>query len=517
MQRIHSWGRKRLVDKCQEAGWLGHVAALCLGAAASLASAPAHLDYLGMVCVLLLLYLLRALDWREGWLRGSCYGLGLYLAGTYWIFISVNEYGNSSILAGVLVLLGLSGLMGVLFGAACSLWCYLKILSSWRYLILFPACWVLGEWLNVQGQFPWMLAGYAHLETPLGGWAPVFGTGGIGFAVAASAGAGYCLLSGRDRVIASILLVTMWGGGAVLARVEWTQATDRSLRVAMVQPDIPLDLKFDPVFEQENRALYESIMKPLWGKVDLVVLPETAFAAITPDGRGFIEKLASTASANNTALVTGFSERDEDDDHNVRYHNAARALGNESSGVVRKRHLVPFGEFVPLERWLRGLIPFFDLPLSNFSRGADKQMPLRAYGQNLDTFICYEIIYPDLVSENTSPSGLLLTISEDAWFGDSSAPHQHLHMAQMRSLETGREMVRVTNRGISATVDHRGQVRARTSLMKKEILVEQVAIRSGMTPFVRWGSDPVLVLCALVILLSLWTVNTRPIVRPSSY
>ena len=482
-----------------KAGWHGRSLAFIIGMLAALSLAPFHFSYLGVANAFLLLVLLRELDWREAFLRGSAYSLGLYLAGTYWVFISVHEFSHSGIPASIGVLLGLSLFMAVQVGAWWALWACVRSDANWRYMLLFPACWVLGEWMTTwfAGGFPWVLAGYAHLQTPLSGWAPVFGVMGLSFAVSASAGALYCLLRKWRTYSAALMLVLLWGGGALLSQVEWTHPTGQSLRVAVVQANIPLSEKFNDSYNPINRALYWHLLEPLWKQADLIVMPETAIAAVTPDGREFIGKVANKASSEETALISGLSERVDIAGERVRYYNSARGFG-VSKGLVRKRKLVPFGEFVPLEKWLRGLIPFFDLPLSSFDAGNTAQDPIWAQTHAMDTFICYEIVYPDLVAQHVSPQSILLTISEDAWFGNSSAPRQHLHMARMRSLENGREMIRGTNRGISAIIDYRGNVRARSAFRERGILLEQVNIRGGNTPFMLWGSLPVLILCGLL-------------------
>lgn len=501
-----------VIAKCQSAGSRGHIAALLIGAVAASSLAPIHLSYISVCSALVLLYLLRTLDWRQSFVRGTCYGFGLYLVATYWIFISVYYYGYSSSIAAFALLFGLSAFMAVHMGLFWGLWAYARVAHAWRYLLLFPACWTLGEWMTTLagGGFPWVVAGYAHLNTPLSGWAPVLGVFGLSFANSASAGAVYCLVTGRARRAAILTLLLLWGGGAALSRIEWTQETGETMRFAVVQANIPLEEKFDEYYHPRNRALYRRLIEPLWKQVDAIVLPETAIAAITPEGRVFLSALINRARAEKVALISGISERAPQDDGTVRYYNAARSVG-AGRGLLRKRQLVPFGEFVPMETLLRGLIPFFDLPLSSFDPGASKQAPLWAKGHALDTFICYEIVYPDLVARHISPSGILLTISEDAWFGDSSAPRQHLHMAQMRALETGREIVRGTNRGISAIIDHRGELLTVSPFMQRHIIMTEAHVRSGTTPFVRLGSLPVLAISGLLLLGGL--VWSRPILR----
>ncbi|MDH4041784.1 MAG: apolipoprotein N-acyltransferase, partial [Gammaproteobacteria bacterium] len=182
------------------------------------------------------------------------------------------------------------------------------------------------------------------------------------------------------------------------------------------------------------------------------------------------------------------------------YFNSVIAVG-QGEGVYHKQHLVPFGEYVPLERQLRGLIAFFDLPMSAFSSGPPDQPPLRAGAYRVAPFLCYEVVYPELVARSARNSDLLLTISNDSWFGKSIGPLQHLQMAQMRALENGRYMIRGTNNGVSAIIDQRGQIVARTDQFVEATLTGDVEVMLGNTPFGTFGVTPVIAGCGVALLL----------------
>ncbi len=199
----------------------------------------------------------------------------------------------------------------------------------------------------------------------------------------------------------------------------------------------------------------------------------------------------------DTTLITGIPFRPEGQQ---RYHNSIMALGS-GEGVYLKQRLVPFGEYVPLEEQLRGLISFFDLPMSAFSPGPADQPPLRAGAFRIAPFICYEVVYPDLVASGARNADLLITISNDSWFGNSIGPLQHLQMAQMRALENGRYMIRGTNNGISAIIDHRGRITARTGQFVEESLSGKVEVMLGETPFSSFGSRPIIVGSGVALLL----------------
>jgi apolipoprotein N-acyltransferase len=180
------------------------------------------------------------------------------------------------------------------------------------------------------------------------------------------------------------------------------------------------------------------------------------------------------------------------------YNSVMVISGGE--GIYHKQRLVPFGEYVPLSHYIRGLIKFFDLPMSSFTRGSSDQGHLTVKGWQLAASICYEIAYPDLIADSARNSDLLFTISNDAWFGHSIGPDQHMQMAQMRALENGRELIRVTSTGITAIVDHHGNIRTRIPSFEAGNLKGIVHARSGTTPFTRYGSTPIIVLCGVLLL-----------------
>jgi apolipoprotein N-acyltransferase len=174
---------------------------------------------------------------------------------------------------------------------------------------------------------------------------------------------------------------------------------------------------------------------------------------------------------------------------------------------------VPFGEYVPLERWLRGLIDFFDLPMSSFSRGARNQAPLQAGNHRMAPLICYEVVYPELAARSARRADMLITISNDSWFGASIGPLQHLEMARMRALENGRYLLRDTNNGVSAIIDHRGAIVARTAQFEEATLTGEAQVMLGNTPFTSFGSTPVL--STLVVLLALMALLYNTLWRDS--
>jgi len=286
----------------------------------------------------------------------------------------------------------------------------------------------------------------------------------------------------------------------VLERARWTEPTGEPLSVAMVQGNIAQELKWEPGQLEAILDTYVAMSEPLWG-TDLVVWPEAAVPAYLDLVVDKLAPLAARAVQSGSTLLLGIPTRDANTAKRRGFDafNSIAVVGRDS-GLYHKRRLVPFGEYVPLEPVLRGLIAFFDLPMSSFSSGPAGQAPLEVRGLRVAPSICYEIVYPDLVGAGAADAELLLTVSNDTWFGASIGPLQHLQMARMRALETGRPLIRATNNGISALIDAHGGITVRGGQFTQEVIRGAVQPTTGLTPFARWGSWSALLLAVLPLL-----------------
>ena len=478
------------------------------GAFQTLTFSPFNWWWLGPVSVFLILLCCLTLAstqlFRAGWLIG----LGLFGSGASWVYVSISEHGNTSVpLAIVLTVIFVAGL-ALCHGLAFWAWGKLAKDSTIRRLILFPAIWILGDWVRgwLLTGFPWLYLGTAHVDGPLAGFAPLVGVHGLTFWVTVTAcGALACwqLVGNSRRISAGIVAVVVllpWLTGPALSRINWTSLDEKPTTFAAMQGNIPQQIKWDPDFLRDQIVAYLEMTGPHWN-TDLILWPETAIP-IPQDQAGTVIDHISEELGENSTLLTGipwygFSDRIED----FTFHNSIIAIGN-GEGIYHKQKLVPFGEYVPLQQWLRGLIGFFDLPMSSFSRGPSDQGPLVANGVNIMPFICYEVAYPDFVAFNAYNTGLLLTISNDGWFGDSIGPLQHLQIARMRALETGRYMLRGTNNGITAVIDDHGQITGTIARFERAVLTGELYVASGSTPFMLSGSWPVLTLAAILIVFA---------------
>ena len=283
-------------------------------------------------------------------------------------------------------------------------------------------------------------------------------------------------------------VVSIAGAGYLLSSIQWTEPTGESRKVAIYQPNIALEDTWD-----RNNApiLFNNFLdhaKAYAPSSDLVVWPEGALPFYFDQAPGYMSELRRIANSNEGTIVTGMPTRAGN-----RRFNSIVSVG-QSSQTYNKQKLVPFGEFVPLEESLRGAIDFFDLPMSNFSKGDAAQLPLSTSMGSLAPFICYEIVYPDFVAKGSRSSNLLITISNDAWFGSSHGPHQHFQMARYRALELQKQLIRGANNGISAIIDEQGGIVSKLPQFERATLEDQVTPREGLTPFARFGSTPILLI-----------------------
>jgi apolipoprotein N-acyltransferase len=472
------------------------------GVMVTLSLAPFGLWPLGILSCALYAYLLSTCTARQALWRGWLYGLGMFGSGVSWVYVSIHVYGYASVpLAILLTALFCAGLalLHALFA-----WCYVRFVRflPGGMLVGFPALWVLFEWFRgwfLTG-FPWLYLGYAHIETWISGWAPILGVFSLSFICALT---GTCLfLAWRSRQLVAcmtyaVIVITLWAGGAVLKPTQWVaRASEHSLSVAIYQPNIPQEHKWDPAWYRPILRQLQEATDPLLGH-DIVIWPEAAIPNYYQRAQGFLEPLARRAAAIDTTLVTGIPYRPEG---GQAYYNSIAALGY-GEGIYHKQRLVPFGEYVPLEGLLRGLIAFFDLPMSAFSRGPADQKPLRVGPYRVAPFICYEIVYGNQVAASARDTDLLITISNDSWFGNSIGPLQHLQIAQMRARENGRYVLRATNNGVSAIIDHQGRIVDRTAQFVEATLVGKAEVMLGNTPFGSFGTAPIITISGVTLLL----------------
>jgi len=470
---------------------------------------------------------LEHLSARRGFWIAFCYGFGLFVTGGSWVYVSITDFGNSSAPLGIFLTGAFVSIMAVLFALPFTAIGRLRG-RPLSFALAFAALWFVSEWCRTWmfTGFPWLFAGYGHIHTWLAGWAPLGSVYGIGMVLAFSAAVMALALRGALAPLkapASLALLAAalapWPAGLLLQDIQWTETESKSVTIGLVQANIPQEKKWLPEFRAETIHRYQSATEQLHKQnVDVIIWPEAALPLLYHQAPNLMEALQRNADETRIDLLTGVlfdTEYESELGPRRVIHNSAAVFGTNPQ-VYHKRHLVPFGEYVPLEDWIRGTIEFFNLPTSFIRPGPDDQQPLRAGSLFWAPLICYEIVYPQLVAGSAGSADVLLTISNDAWFGDSIGPLQHMQMAQMRALETQRYLVRGTNTGITAIVDPDGRILKRLPQFEQATMTGTVEGRSGFTPFMHYGIWGLLLIAA-ALLLSAWGWQRKPAFTSPSF
>lgn len=481
-----------------------YVIAFLAGLALPLSFAPIHAVVFVFISPIVLFILWMDKTPKVAFRMGFAFGFGFFFFGLSWVYIAIHIYGATAAWLAVV--------MTALFAAYLALFIAIqgwlgsklaakfKISTALQTLILFPVLWLLFEWLR--GWFltgmPWLHLGYAFPFAPLSGYAPILGVYGVSFvSIMLAASILYALRSNYKvtRIKVSFIIVFILAVGFVLSKIEWTQAKDNTFTVSLVQGNAEQITKWDADKINLRMQTYAKLTRQHWDS-DVVLWPENAMTVFYHQiDTEYLLPLAKEAKANNTDLIIGLPVMDEEYEKyysSMVSFSAADENTYTYSGVFHKVHLVPFGEYVPLADYLRGLVKFFDLPMSGFSAGKQDQPLLKMRGEPLATSICYEDSFGEELIRQLPEATLLMNGSNNAWYGNSLAPHQHLQIARMRAIEAGRMLIRATTNGISAFVDHQGRIVAQSPQFEATVLTHTAQPRTGATPYVRWGNWPII-------------------------
>jgi apolipoprotein N-acyltransferase len=436
---------------------------------------------------------------------GAGFFLGLYAAGVSWLYVSVSLFSGlpAWLSAGftALFILALS-LFGALQGAAFAA-LRPAALPPWLPPLLFAAVWTGVEWLRGRlfTGFPWLTLGYSQSDTWLRGFVPVGGVLLASFVTALCA-AWLMQLSGATRArlprraaASAVSLLALWAAGAALIHAPWTQDTGASLDVALLQGNVQQRLKWRPEQKAATLVLYAGMTREVWGH-DLILWPETAIPDFAHRVRDFLDDLRAESLEHRGDVLIGLPVRSEDGD---RYYNALLSLKHPNV-YYHKRHLVPFGEYLPWRELIGPLARFLGVRFDDYSTGTSLRPLLHLDGVPAGMSICYEDIFGEEMRQALPEAAYLINVSNDAWFGDSLAPHQHLQMARLRALETGRWLLRATNTGISALIAPDGRIARQAPQFERHTLTGRITLREGATPYVRWGDAPLLTVLTLCLL-----------------
>ena len=469
------------------------VIALVAGAATVLAFAPLGAFPVAFASLAVLAHLWAAATPRACFLTGFCFGLGLFGAGVSWIYVSMTQFGGMPPVIAAAATAFFCAFLALFPAAAGWLQARVPGSAALRALLLIPAAWTLFEWLRVWvlTGFPWLAVGYSAAGWPLQGYAPLAGVFGVSFAMLSLSGSAWLLFTRRSKRLALAALLGIALTGEALRQLPWTAPAGEPFAAALLQGNIPQELKFQADRYERTLETYARLAEET--RARLIVLPETAvprfYDSVAPS---YFARLEAAARANGGDLLLGVPWRSAGT-----YYNSVVSLGVSPRQIYHKVHLVPFGEFIPPGfGWSLRLV---QIPLADFSRGSREQPPLALAGQRIAVNVCYEDAFGDEIARPAAQATLLVNLSNVAWFGDSLAPGQHLQIARLRAIETGRMHLAATNTGVTAAVDRDGRVLARLPQFAEGRLEIAAQGYTGLTPYLRWNDWPIL-FAALAIL-----------------
>lgn len=484
--------------------------ALLAGGAAVLAFEPFGLPLLALPGLAALAALLRRTESaRAGFGLGLAWGFGFFVGGVSWLYVALNRYGGMPMPLAATAIALFCAYLALYPGLAAALFVHLRRRSQRRSAVaaalLFAALWLFTEWLRgvALTGFPWLAIGYSQTPpSPLAGFLPVLGVYGVGALLALLAGflAFADWKRPRALLLPAVLAAALLAGGAGLSGRMWTEPQGEPLHVALVQPAFDQSLKWDPTqFAMVLRTNAELVRSAFahTPRPQVVVLPETTLPALFDQlPEGYADGLAAIAHEAGGDLVLGVFLRDADS----HIYNAAVSFGRSAPQSYAKHHLVPFGEYSPpLFGWFYRLA---DIPMSDQTRGAAHQPPMTFGEHRIAPNICYEDLFGAEIIRALPQAGILLNLSNLAWYGDSFAQPQHLQIARVRALESGRPMLRSTNTGMTALIQPDGEVEAVLPEFERGVLQVSVYSHRGDTPYARWGDRAALTLALLALLLA---------------
>lgn len=472
-----------------------------LGASNVLGFAPYYLFPASVLSVAVLFYFWqKASSAKAAFWLGLQYGLGLFIIGIYWIYISLHDFGGMPWWFAGFVTFGLCVFMA-LFTATVG-WLSKK---SGALLLCAPLLWGIADWVRswIFTGFPWLTLGYSQVpHSPLAGFMPIVGVYGVSVITAflAALCASFLLspkptLIFKRNAIAAITLLLVSGG--LLKAVEWTTPAGKAFNVALLQGNIAQDIKWSPDIAKSTIERYLAMVKS--SDANLIVLPETAFPIVYSEEAPYVkDALQSYAKRNNGDIIVGMVEQEEAKDPTSTgdYFNSALKFNAQGVQNYRKNHLVPFGEFIPLKSLVGWVYrDWLNMPLSDLARGGAHQTAMTLTNQQKVAInICYEDVFGEEIIRQLPEANLLVNISNDAWYGQSYAAHQHMQFSQARAIETGRMMLRATNTGATVAIDQHGHIFAHAPHDIETMLNIQAQGFSGSTPYVRFGNWPFILL-----------------------
>lgn len=443
-----------------------------------------------------------------GFIAGCVFFSGLL----YWIYNVLTFYGHLPGIISLFFLILLTAYLALYFSSFAFVWRWLDLKNSSGQFLFAPAFWVSLEYLReiLFSGFPWELLGYSQYRVlPLIQIAELTGVYGVSFLIMLVnillyrfllyASQGERKYAGREILAVALTISCCWVyGHNKIATLEQVAAVQEEFKISLIQGNIRQDLKWERQFQEETLKIYTELTRQTKKeKPDLVIWPETATPFFFQNNFPFQSRILDLAAQMETPILFGapaFTRQG----NRVHYYNSAFLISphREILGRYDKIHLVPFGEYAPLAGLLgftRGIIG----AIGDFTPGPgiiNLALPRGKFG----VLICYEIIFPDLTRQFAAQGAqFLVNITNDAWFGRSSAPYQHLSMATLRAVENRLPIARAANTGISAFITATGKIAQSSNLFTREVLSDNIKISKALTFYTRYG-DLFVYLCLVI-------------------
>lgn len=485
-----------------------YITSLLGGAILPLAFAPFNLYSLAFISPAILCYLwTTSPTGKKTFLLGMLYGLGFFGVGMSWVYVSIHQFGNAQSWLAILITFLFASILSLFHATQgyLSKRYFSKLTETQQCLILFPLFWVMWELIraHIFTGFPWLLLGYSQNTSPLHGLLPLIGIYGVSGCAAFIAGA-IALCAKKNKPSTKLLGITCLALplliGWLTSHQSWTQASNRQYTVSLIQSNIGQAIKWDEKRFNQTLQTYLSLSTPHLSD-DIIVWPEAAIPAFPSQIPAFTQQLSALGQAHDTTFIVGAPTIQA---QNKNMYNSLLLYGLDH-GQYNKRHLVPFGEFTPLQWLFSPLGRYLNIPMSDFSSGSNNQPTLRIKGMAIAPFICYEIAFPEAVLSHVKNKDLIVVINDDAWFGDSIALSQHLQIAQVQAIETGRYLLFASTTGITAIIGPDGTLTAITPPNQQAVLSGRIKPMYQNTPIMVWGYTPfylfILIVFCLVCLL----------------
>ena len=483
----------------------------------NLAFAPLSWWPVGVIAPAALFALIRGLPPRRAAWAGAAFGVGLFAVGTYWLYTCLHTFGLVPVWLTVLLQTALVAIMAAYTAALCFVanrfWLKPGMTRDWLVL---PALWVVLEWLRgwLLSGFPWLSLGYAFIDSPLAGMAPVLGVYGVTWAAVLAAvglvGLGWprtpaahrttAARPGAARAAALAAIAGVFVVSGLAGSRPWTRPSGAGISIAAVQGAVSQERKWQIDNRDATLARYAKLTDQSWD-ARLIVWPESALPVLANNIPDYLQSLRAAARAHDADLAIGLVNFEP---ATGRYFNGLLVMNEVGEGWYYKRHLVPFGEYFPVPGFVRSWMRLMSLPYDDISAGSEHQPVLRAAGQSLGLTICYEDAFGSSQLGILRDATLLINVTNNAWYGNSTAPHQHLQIARMRALEAGRFLIRAANDGITAVIGPRGELLARLPQFQEAVLRAEVQPMTGLTPYARFGNYPVVAAALGLLALTSW-------------